>query len=428
MQDRAKQDLMVMASAWSSRPAHESYWGVCDALAAAELQESTFRTATIPSQGARIEAGTNGATGTLALTHPDLPNPLRLNNWSAGQICRAVGAPHAFLSTLAPTTAAAVLTERLTGDPVALANMIQAADKVRAAELTASGRVVLHYASTGTGKGLLRAITSESFTPVPNSAILRGLERMLPQGWRTPPARPSAVRAADPRIRPATSEDVCNFGSNSGGGLGIKVGDQIGPAGAYMSDRDLLVLLVNDRYPVDCGNGQVSYPFAIIGQGSVGNRSFWGQFGLLDFVCGNHILWGASVLGSFSCRHIGDADKRGLYSLGSAIRQADRALPSANKLEQDIKTLKATILGKDGTEVCEAVQVLSARKRFAIGQRDTMEAYKIAEREPRYGDPRSAWAVAQGLTELSQIKANGKEDERFDMDKAAGRLLDAVLS
>jgi hypothetical protein len=54
------------------------------------------------------------------------------------------------------------------------------------------------------------------------------------------------------------------------------------------------------------------------------------------------------------------------------------------------------------------------------------EAYAVAEaRTDRYGDPRTAWAMANGLTEHSQTFTN--IDARTAVDRAAGKVLEMVF-
>lgn len=50
---------------------------------------------------------------------------------------------------------------------------------------------------------------------------------------------------------------------------------------------------------------------------------------------------------------------------------------------------------------------------------------EVAEQTPRYGDPRSAWAMVQGLTEVSQRQSHGID--RVNADRAAGKILDKFV-
>lgn len=435
VRDIAKSNLMVMASAWGSRPSDQCYENVADMLQGARQQESTFQDFVIDSRGFKVEAGTNGATGRLLMTHPELPCAFQLNHFSTGQVCRAIGASQDFMAKLAPSTAAAVMTERLTGEPTLLASML-GADKVASvdrgqltsARISHDNRVVLYGASTGGGKGLVRCIATQSYTPMLASAMLSRLSDITPQGWRNPPARPSpALNPGDPRIRRATAADVIDWNGASGGGLAIREGDMIGPAGCYMSDRDMLVLLVNPGRQVTL-DGQTLTPFVTLGQGLVnGIRSIWMEGGLLDMVCGNLIMWGVRSLFKVRARHVGDVDRRVLHTLSSALRTGTRELPAASELQSQIRQAKNLSLGATDDDAVEAVRKVAAAKRINISQSDVREAINTAARVGRYGNPRSVWGVVQGGTENSQVTSDGCQDARIDKDAAWGALLNECL-
>jgi hypothetical protein len=58
-------------------------------------------------------------------------------------------------------------------------------------------------------------------------------------------------------------------------------------------------------------------------------------------------------------------------------------------------------------------------RRLELSQKSASQAYGFAEQyEP---NPRSVWGYVQGLTRLSQ--STPYQDERFTLDRAAGRLL-----
>jgi len=51
-----------------------------------------------------------------------------------------------------------------------------------------------------------------------------------------------------------------------------------------------------------------------------------------------------------------------------------------------------------------------------------VDAYERAEATPRYGDPKSAWGMLNGLTEASQHAAE-HADKRAAIDAKAARLM-----
>ncbi len=99
-----------------------------------------------------------------------------------------------------------------------------------------------------------------------------------------------------------------------------------GPAGLYASDRDLFILaapknvarinMPGIRPSTDSSlggfeiAGQQFYPFIIVTNSEVGGQSasFFG--GLLQEICGNHILWNVRDAVRFSVKHVGEANQR----------------------------------------------------------------------------------------------------------------------
>jgi hypothetical protein len=61
-------------------------------------------------------------------------------------------------------------------------------------------------------------------------------------------------------------------------------------------------------------------------------------------------------------------------------------------------------------------------QRLDVSQKQAAEAYSLAEQYE--ANPRSVWGYVQGLTRLSQ--RTPWQDGRFDLDRAASRLLTTV--
>jgi len=73
----------------------------------------------------------------------------------------------------------------------------------------------------------------------------------------------------------------------------------------------------------------------------------------------------------------------------------------------------------------EVIDLLYKQRLPGLSKKVIESAYAIQERTPRYGDPRTVWAVVNGLTEVSQHAENA--DERTEIDRSAGRLLEAFV-
>ena len=144
-------------------------------------------------------------------------------------------------------------------------------------------------------------------------------------------------------------------------------------------------------------------------------------------MCGNHIVWGVSNVNEVSVRHVKSRHAFVGPTLRNATTQwhAIAASPDLLKLERGVKTAKAFVLGQTREDAAEAVKVFAKRKGLsALTNARVDEAMTIAERTPRYGNPRTVWAVVNGLTELSQ---GAHADKRNDMDVQAGRLMELAM-
>jgi hypothetical protein len=318
----------------------------------------------------------------------------KLTNYSFGQLAGLAGAPSAYLATLAADLAARNLNhglERRAETAKALQCLFRVNDVVE-----------------------LRCITSSSYARIWNRDVTARLRELPEAGWRVPPAR--AAHPDDPQARPATAEDVLED-SSGGGGLSINTGDMIAPAGLYASDRDMFVFLVNERNPIEDGRGNRLSRGFFCWNSEVGDRSFGLTMFLYAHVCGNHIVWGAESIREVRIRHVGSANRRAWWEIRSALSHAIEA--SATEDEARIRTAQKFRLAATKEEILDTI----FKFRWNSATRKTLElAYETAERtRDRYGDPRTAWGFANGLTQLSQAEAYA--GERVRLDRTAGNVL-----
>ena len=131
--------------------------------------------------------------------------------------------------------------------------------------------------------------------------------------------------------------------------------------------------------------------------------------------CANHVLWGFQHVAGFRRRHVGASIQEAWTASLSAIRTALDADPSADRT----LLLRSTTqeLGPTRDAVLDAVV-----QRLDVSQKQAAEAYSLAEQYE--ANPRSVWGYVQGLTRLSQ--RTPWQDGRFDLDRAASRLLTTV--
>jgi len=395
-------DLMKASNQWSSRPADETFWGLDDAQVAALAMKNAAREAKdVPYDALHVEA----IDGELALVGQS-GKPAFPTFSATGQLCARARFPHS-VAARQPAQLAADninwgLGERL---------------KARSGDENGDSCVLLLH--KGDERLGLRAMTSEKYERLWHSDLLARTRSMLGSGWRVPPARPSPSRCADPRIRPATEDDIRGIE----GLTSIGVGDTIGPAGAYVSDKDMFVFVVN-KNAIDGPSGGLSR-FAFLFNNEIGTGSWGFTFGYFDHVCGNHIVWGAQGVKEIRVRHVGEGSFED--GVGKVVCELREYADSAASLDEAGLKRAATLeLGATRDEVVEAVFEFARKKRVGeLSEKRIKAAYDRAVEADRYGAPNTPWAISSGLTELSQETAFA--NERLGLDRAAGRVLEMAF-
>jgi hypothetical protein len=386
-------ELFKAMHQWQTRPSDERFWGPSDAAEATREYRNSAVTSTVPYSDLRVEAQ-DGELNLVGKTS----QPAQLTHFAMGQLCGRAKAPADFLRSLPATLAAQNLNHCLK----------QRGEK----DKDDKAKLLLHR----NGKMLARCFTGEGYQRVWNHEIFDRMLDMEAQGWRTPPARP-AVK--DDRARPATEADC--IGANKQG-LSIKVGDMIAPAGCYASDRDMFgFMILEDKALVNPLSPGVPLTRGFfVWNSEVGDKSFGAMTFLLDSVCSNHIVWGASNVEEIRLRHVGDVRNMAFRELTVELRKY--ADSSINEDQAKILSTQSFKLGDTKDEVLQYMLGLSkkAGPLKALNQGIITDALAAAE-NPRYGDPRTAWAVAQGLTEISQGKPHMAD--RVRIDRAAGAVL-----
>lgn len=383
-------DLFKASNQWATRPADERFWSLEQATATTLAYAKRAGSKTAPYRDLRVQA----MDGDLALVGRQ-GVPAALTHWAFGQLSQKAGFPASPLRSLPPTLAAQVLNHKL---------------KERGDRDGSDADLFFH----NNGRLLLRGVLSQQYKRIWNHEVFNRLLDLQAKGWRVPPARPALQ--TDPRARKATEDDVLN----TKGMLSVQVGDMIAPAGIYASDHDMFAFMVNEDRTIDDGRGNALARGFFAWNSEVGARSFGIMTFLYAHVCGNHIVWGAQNVVEVKVRHVGDAQEkfRGLH-----VQLQEYADASASEDEAQIKRTQSVLIGKDKEEVLDALLGVTRARRIALPEKTMAKAYDRAEaREDRYGDPRTAWGIVNGLTEISQELPHG--EDRVAVDRAAGRLMD----
>lgn len=397
-------ELFKASNQWAERPVDERFWSLSEARNACAKVRAQAAAKEVPYRDLRVEAldGEVQLMGRAGV-------PAKLTNYAFTQLVDRTPAPPARYLRDQPATLA-----------VQNLNWGLKERAERMGESSGNAHLLFHQ----NGGLMLRAALSKDYKRIWNSEVYDRLITLEQRGWRTPPARP-AYNIKDPRARPATEADVLNHSrSQLNGGLAVNVGDIIAPAGVYASDHDMFAFLVNEDRLIDDGRGNALARGAFFWNSEVGDKSLGGMTFLYNAICGNHIVWGAQGVKEFRIRHVGKGLNERFEKAYLQIKEyADGA---ANEDEARIKASQTIELGKDKTEVLDALLGITRKARIQISEKALGEAYdRATEREDRYGTPNTPWAIVNGLTELSQ--ETPFTDKRDELDRTAGKIMEAVF-
>lgn len=369
---------------YASRPADERYPDLKALIAAAEYdrdhsQERGFNLRDLAAEAVPL-AGvdpaalrTNPGAGRIQLINRATDRRAEFTHWSFGQLARTIGAPAGYLRALPPALAAESMTYGL-----------------RDADHTVGKRATVLLRANG-GTPIVRAATSDTYGRVWDAELYGTLARYFGDGsrssqgeWQTPPTWDGK------------------------------------PAGQYRGDRDSFVIRIDGGSIVGDprgwggdGNGRLNRGI-MVRNSEVGACSITVECILFDFVCGNHILWGAVVDRTFRRRHVGSQITRKTIGeiLTIARRYNDR---TASQDEAIIRSLVEHEIAGTREAVVDELRKLGYTKDAAE------RAYATCEAADPGLNPRSYWGIAAGTTRASQ--ESGYQDDRLALDQLAAAVL-----
>lgn len=181
----------------------------------------------------------------------------------------------------------------------------------------------------------------------------------------------------------------------------------------YASDRDVFAFLVNEENPIEF-SGESLFRGIIVSNSEVGSATFNLSTMLYRYVCDNRIIWGAQDFREIKVRHTSGGPHR---FVTQAIPQLRSYVNSGTGgIVETIQAARAKEVGKDKKSVTDWLK----SRGFTVPE--SRSAYESAEASNM--NPRSVWGLVQGLTDAAHdIKHT---DERVDLERRAGRLMDLV--
>ena len=230
----------------------------------------------------------------------------------------------------------------------------------------------------GDSINLASAFTSKSYGRIWDSDVVsRLMNAVAGSSWKTPPSQ---------------SKSDCN--------------------GLYASDRDMFAFMINDENSVEVGNARLGRGF-FCWNSETGASTFGLTTFLYNFVCDNHIVWGAEQVQELKIVHKSQALER----------FQTYAMPSLNRFVEN-KSIDDKIKDSIGSAIKHKIgdnkdRVLEWFKNKPFTKTEVSKAWDtgLAEGE----DVTNVWGMVQGLTAYARDMSY--TDRRVNLERRAGKLL-----
>ena len=381
----------AVSAQWWSRPADEKFLSLDAMLThkkadARRLSSRIVNTHKMKVVGEIDEA--NPTTGSVLIEYTDenrQENAATPTHWSFGQVAQLAGAPAGYLRDLPAPLAADCLQWGLRYN--------------RGKEL-----VKVYDTDAGATAGELRAATGPDYGRIHDWEIIEPIKRLVDASdgrWKVPGMMTGSRKGLavyDPEI-PVSLETTTLFAS----------------------DRDVFVFLVDDRNPIEIGrlpNGDPDLVFRgfYAWNSETGSKTAGIAAMYLRGVCMNRNLWGVENFQEIKLRHTKFAPDRFAAEARPALQSF--AQGATSKLLDGVRAAQAATIARDDDERFDFLV-----KRAGLSQRlARAAAARHLEEEER--PIASVWDAAQAITAIARDVPH--QDDRVDLEKRAGALLDKV--
>lgn len=365
---------------WANRPQDERFVSLTDMLDAANDERDNSNNSVIASKLLTVEPTVDGALTVFGRGNVGSVEPSRISHHSFNQLSSLVGAPAGYLRKLPAALAADALNfglkfSRASEDVGVLVTNNFNDD---------GGPVMLTSRST-------RAITGPRYGRIWDNDIIRGLVNTFGDGitgdWRVP------------------------------GEFGKRVEVTKANTTLFRGDRNMFVFLADEDHRIEIPNRRNGEPGSLargffVWNSEVGDTTFGISTFLFDYVCCNRIVWGATEAKTITIRHSAGAPARFLEQVKPAL--ATYANASAKTIVDAVTTAQAKAIGSDQDEVNEWLA-----NRFGKGMASQLQTIHALEE----GRPiETLWDATTAVT--AQARGIGYQDERVELERAGGALLD----
>jgi hypothetical protein len=341
---------------WATRPPDERFGNLDDLLEYTGKRKRASIEDIRQLKGLRLY-GTMGGGLTL---NGSMQTSL-LTNWAFTQLCQQAGAPAGYLKTLTPEITAQCLEYGINLNGVESKILIRKND----------------FIEENKPQNIVSAFTSPNYGRIWDYDAVEAIMQAIEGGeWHTPPS------------------------------------DSPENSGLYASDRDMFVFLVCDEATIEIGNAKLGRGF-FCWNSETGAATFGLTTFLFNYVCGNHIVWGAEQVEELRIIHRNRALNR-FYS--NAIPVMNRFIENRDINDTIIGSVSRAMQERIG-ETQEDVFKRLQPDQFTKGEIEKAWEYGITEGE----DVRTTWGMIQGLTAYARNMPF--IDKRVNLERRAGALL-----
>lgn len=375
-----------VSSQWFSRPDDQRFTSLEDLQAAVVLAKEESRANLADVRDIRV-ISKNDDPDYLGLSLPDDRGTdgqliVQPNNWAFGQMCSLLSVPAGYLTKL----------------PAKIAGI-----NMQYALMNFREEVVKTYVRVN-GKVELRAATGPQYGRIFDAEVVEAVRKIAGNGtgdtrWKVPGCLNWTDGTYDPN-KPITKQSTTLFAS----------------------DRDVFMFLVDDRNPIEIGKLKDGSPDLVFRgffawNSEVGSKTFGLATFYLRGVCQNRCLWGVEGFEEITIRHSRGAPDRFMREAAPALETY--ANQNTGALLAGVKAAKLAVVAKNDEQRAEFLgrQGFTKPEAKQILEACLTEEGKAAE---------SVWDFVQGITAAARSKTH--QDQRIDMERKAGKLLDKVAA
>lgn len=360
-------ELMQANRQWSSRPDDQRFLSLT-ALNEHCANQRQSSIAKVVSSRALTLHPVEGDSEALMLTGPN-GAPVSITNWSFGQLAQRAGAPAGYLRDIPAPLAADCLNYGLH----------------HSRDIAECGVLLTKEDNVATA----RAVTGPNYGRIWNSTITQSLVKTFGDGV-TGTFRVPGEFGIQGQANPITKQSTT----------------------LYASDRDMWVFLADEHNRIELPNrrngrsGSLARGF-FVWNSEVGSTTFGIGAFLFDYMCGNHIIWGAEEYQELRIRHTSGAPDRWIEQARPAIEQMSKS--SAVGITEALRLAQQ----KRVDNVDEFLL-----HRFTKSQTSAIKAAHMADEQRPI---ETLWDAATGITAYAREIQH--TNDRVNLEREAGKVL-----